>query len=57
MNGSGMDIPTIADSQPFRPVEKPCILAATEDYLAVFKPAGMHSVPLSAAGRCGPMLG
>lgn len=47
MNGSGMDAPTIAPIMPFRPIENPFILAATEDYLAVFKPIGMHSVPIS----------
>ena len=34
--------------QPFQQVENPFIAGMTEDYLAVFKPAGMHSVRVLA---------
>lgn len=43
----GASLGSIRGIEPFQHIENPFLSAATEDYLAVFKPAGMHSVPVS----------
>lgn len=47
MNESRIALSKIASIPPFSPIEHPFISAATEDYAAVFKPIGLHSVPVS----------